>query len=84
MPFEDDLVHNVSKVVSGVHFLFGDNTLALYNQEVEFKVTFLVSCSICTSRLTAHILRKPAALDAPLPGEARPICRSKIVNVRRV
>ncbi len=38
VPCEDDLVHNVSKVVSGVHFLLGDNTLARFNQEVEFKV----------------------------------------------
>ncbi len=39
MPCEDDLVHIVPKVVSGVHLLFGDSTLAMYNQEVEYKVT---------------------------------------------
>ncbi len=36
---EDDLVHNVSKVIAGIHLLFGDSTLAMFNQEVEFKVT---------------------------------------------
>ncbi len=77
MPCEDDFVHIVSKVVSSINLLYGNNTLALYNPEAEFQFTFRWLISICTNRSTAHTLRKPASLGARLPAKGfdkRGIC----------